>query len=54
MLPTKTLSKILREKLLIQNSQNNGYLTSYYVLITAHVICPTAELLVDSGYQELN
>ena len=26
----------------------------YIVLITAHVICQTAKLLVDSGYPELN
>ena len=25
-----------------------------YELITAHVICPTAKLLVNSGYRELN
>ena len=36
--PTRTLSKILREKLLIQNSHSNGHLTSFDVLITAHVI----------------
>ena len=38
MLPTKTLSKILREKLHIQNSHSNGHLTSLDVLITVHVI----------------
>ena len=47
---TKTLSKILREKFWIKNSCSiNGHLTSFDVLITAHVICPTAELLVDCG-----
>ena len=54
MIPTKTLSKILREMLWIENSQRNGHLTSFYVLITTCVIFPTAELLVDSGYQEFN
>ena len=38
MLPTKTLSKILRESLLIQNSHSNGHLTSFDVLIFVHVI----------------
>ena len=47
MLPTKTRSKILQEKLLIQNFHSNGHLTSFDVLITAHVIRPTAELFVD-------
>ena len=54
MLPTKTFSKILRENLLIQYSHSNWHLTFFHVCITARVICPTAELLVDSGYQELN
>ena len=54
MFPTKTLSKILWEKLWIQNSRSNGHLTSFDVLIIAHVIYPTAELLVDSGNEELN
>ena len=40
MFPTKTLSKILREKLLIQNPRSNGHLTSFDVFITAHVIRP--------------
>ena len=40
MLPTKTLSKILREKLRIQNSHSNGHITSFDVLITTHVIRP--------------
>ena len=35
---TRILSKILREKLSIQNSHSNGHLTSFDVLITAHVI----------------
>ena len=34
-----TLSKIRKEKL-IKNSYNNGHLTSFDVLITAHVIRP--------------
>ena len=54
MLPTKTLSKILRETILIQNSHSIMYLTSFYVLIMARVICRTAEPLVDSDYWELN
>ena len=54
MLPAKTLSKILQEMLLLQNSHSNGHLTSFYALITVHVICPTAKLLVDSDYRELN
>ena len=56
MLPTKTLPKIkiLQEKLYIQNSHSNGPLTSFYASIIAHVICPTAALLSDSGYQDLN
>ena len=37
---TRTLSKILREKLLIQNSHSNGHLTLFDVLITAQVIRP--------------
>ena len=37
---TRTLSKILREKLLIQNSNSNGHLTLFDVLITAQVIRP--------------
>ena len=40
MFPTRTLSKILREKLFIQNSHSNGHFTSFDVLITAHVIRP--------------
>ena len=36
-----------REKFLIQNFYSNGQLTSLNVIITTHVICPTAELLVD-------
>ena len=39
MFPTRTLSKILREKF-IQNSHSNGHFTSFEVLITAHVIRP--------------
>ena len=54
MLPTKTLSEILQETLLMEISYSNGHLTSFYILITVHVICPTAELLVDSGYQEFS
>ena len=52
MFPTKTLSEIIKEKLWIQNSRSNGHLTSFDALIIAHVICPTAELLVDSSYRE--
>ena len=40
MFPIRTLSKIFREKLLIQNTHGNGYLTAFDVLITAHVIRP--------------
>ena len=54
MFPAKTLSKILREMLQIQNSQSNWRLTSFYVLFAVHVICPTVGLLFDSGYRELN
>ena len=59
MLPTKTLSEnkeILWEKLLIQNPHSNGHLTSFKMTesIITHVIYPTAELRVDSGYRELN
>ena len=39
--------------MLIQNSHSNGDLISFHVLITARVICPTANF-VDSGYRELN
>ena len=39
---------------LIQNSHRNGHLISFDVLIIAHVICPTTELLVDNGFLELN
>ena len=42
-------SKILREKLQTQISNSNGHLTSFDVLIITHVICTTAELLVDRG-----
>ena len=42
MFPTRTLFKILREKLLIQNSHSNGHLTSFDVLITTHVIRPNS------------
>ena len=31
----------------MQNSHSNRHLTLFDVLITAHVICPTAELFVD-------
>ena len=31
-----------------------GHLTLFDVLINEQVICPTAELLIDSGYFELN
>ena len=31
------------------NSCSNGHLTPFDILITAHVICPTAKLLVDCG-----
>ena len=40
MFPTRTLSKIPREKLFIQNSHSNGHFTSFDVLISAHVIRP--------------
>ena len=40
MFPTRTLSKILQEKLFIQNSHSNGHFASFDVLITAHVIRP--------------
>ena len=50
----KTLSKIIQETSLIKYSNSNGYLTSFYVFITVCVICLAAELLVDSGYWELN
>ena len=51
MLPTKTLPKIIQEKLQIRYSRSNGHLTSLDALINALVICPTAELLVESDYQ---
>ena len=57
MFPTRTLSKILREELLIQNSHSNGHLTSFDVLITAHVIRPsrrTFYLLCSSGIELKN
>ena len=54
MLPTKDLSKILREELYIQNSHSNGLLTSFDVLITARWFGPTAELFVDSVHREMN
>ena len=56
MLPTKTLSKIPREKLLqvIQNSLNNMLLlvdlTKLDVLINAHVIRPHSCTTFYSGY----
>ena len=52
--PTKTLSKILREKLKIPSSKSNRDLISFYVFINVRVICPTVELLFDSGYPALN
>ena len=48
MLPTK----IIQEKLLVQNSCSNGHLPSFDVLIIVYVIFPNAELLVDSGYRQ--
>ena len=48
----RTLSKILREKLLTQNSHSNGLLTSFDVSITAQVIrsnCRTFCWLCSSG-----
>ena len=54
MLPTKTLSKIMGENVINSKLPNNGHLRSFPVLITARMIRPTAELLVDSGYRELN
>ena len=33
----------------MKNSHSNGHLTSFDVLITAHVICPIANLLIDRG-----
>ena len=40
MFPTSTFSKILWEKLEIQNYLGNGHLTSFDVLLSAHVIWP--------------
>ena len=54
MFPTKTLSKILWGKLLIQHPRSNQHLTTYDLLITAYVICKTAELLVDHGSWRIN
>ena len=57
MFPTRTLSKILWEKLFIQNSHSNGHLTSFdvhFVLITAHVIRPNRRTFCDSIHRELN
>ena len=54
MIPTKTLSIILWEKLFILTSRSHGQLTLFDVLIIAHVISPTAELLYDSDNRELN
>ena len=57
MFPTRTLSKILREKLLIQNSHSNGHLTSFNVLITMPVIrlnCRTFCWLCSSGNELKN
>ena len=42
--------KYLREKLFIQNSRSNGRITSFDAVITAQVICPNAELLVECGF----
>ena len=58
MLPTRTLSKILREKLSIQKSHSNllnRHLTSFDVLITAHVIRPNCQtfFLLSSSEIEL-
>ena len=41
MLQTKTLPKIIQEKLLIQNSRSDGHLNSFDALINVHVICRT-------------
>ena len=54
MLPSKKFSKIPRGTLYIQNSHSKGHLTSFNFLIPAHVVYQTAELLVNSGYRELN
>ena len=57
MLPTKTLPKIIQEKFKKKikiPTVIGTSLTSFDALIIAHVICPTAKLLVDSGYRELN
>ena len=54
MIQIKNLSKILRETLWILNSIGNGFFTSFYVLITARVICLIDGLLFDSGNRELN
>ena len=54
MLPTKTLSKILREKFLFQNSHSKGHLTSFDVLISGRVIrpnCRTFCWLCSSGIE---
>ena len=52
-----TLSKILREKLLIQNSHSNGHLTSFDALITAYVTRPNRRIfcwLCSSGNELKN
>ena len=57
MRPTKTHSRILWEKLYIQNSHSNGHLTSFDVLITSHVIrpdCRTFCWLCSSGIELKN
>ena len=57
MLPTMTLSKILREIYKFKNSHSNGHLTSFDVLITAHVIqphCRTICRLCSSGIELKN
>ena len=45
----ETLSKILWEMIYIHNFSGNWHLTLFDVFITTHVICPTADLLVDRG-----
>ena len=56
MLPTKTLSIILQEKLSNQNPRSNGHLTSFdvVVLIIAHVwFAQLPNYLLTMVYQEL-
>ena len=54
MLPRKHPSKIFRQKIKFQNSHSNRHFTSFDVLITVHIICPTAKLLVDHVSSEID